>query len=29
VEMTAHTAVNVALALAAIYLMFGNLPGGA
>jgi len=26
--MTAHTAVNFALALAALYLMFGNLPGG-
>jgi len=26
--MAAHTAVNFSLALAALYLMFGNLPGG-
>jgi len=26
--MAAHTAVNFALALAALYLMFGNLPSG-
>ena len=26
--MAARLAVNVALAIAALYLMFGNLPGG-
>lgn len=27
-NMTAHRAVNIALAIAILYLMFGYLPGG-